>query len=104
MLAGMERAPRISISQAHDGNSLIIKGEVNGKPCKLTLDTGASHTVVNSNLASRFLGDFFNNHDRIQLLTATGQHITVRGKKEVKLKLGHKAYWHNVIVADIVDD
>lgn len=104
MLAGIERAPRILISQAHDGNSLTIKGEVNGTPCKLTLDTGASHTVVNSHLASRFLGDYFNNHDRIQLLTATGQHIIVRGKKEVELKLGDRIYQHTVIVADIVDD
>ncbi|CAK1596147.1 unnamed protein product [Parnassius mnemosyne] len=32
VLADVKRAPRISISQTRDGNSLIIKGEVNGKP------------------------------------------------------------------------
>uniref|UniRef100_A0A2A4K0Q2 Peptidase A2 domain-containing protein n=1 Tax=Heliothis virescens TaxID=7102 RepID=A0A2A4K0Q2_HELVI len=104
VLAGFRRAPRISISQAHDGNSLIIKGEVNGRPCKLTLDTGASRTVISSQLANRVLGDSFVRYDHINLVTATGQRITVRGEREVELKLGNIIYQHKVIIADIVDD
>ncbi|WP_418889482.1 retropepsin-like aspartic protease, partial [Pectobacterium brasiliense] len=81
MLAGVQRAPRISISQAHDGNSLVIRGEINGTPCKLTLDTGASRTIVSSQLAKRLLGGDTRTTAQLQLVTATGQHISVRGEK-----------------------
>ncbi|KOB73149.1 Uncharacterized protein OBRU01_11159 [Operophtera brumata] len=59
-------------------------------------------TMVSSQLANRFSGDFFCNHDHIQLLTATGQHIAVRGEKQVEMKLGERTFQHKVIVADIV--
>lgn len=101
--AGFEKALRISISQAHDGNSLIIRGAINGTPCKLTLDTGASRTVISSELAKCFPRGL-SNFKTTQLLTATGQHISVRGEKSVVLKLRERTFQHKVIVADIVDD
>lgn len=104
MLADVRKAPRISISQTQDGNSLIIKGEVNGISCKLTIDTGASRTVVSSQLANRLLGGFTTRHEHINLVTATGQHIPVQGERKVELQLGDSIYQHKVIVADIVDD
>ncbi|CAG5025629.1 unnamed protein product [Parnassius apollo] len=74
-------------------------------PCKLTIDTGASRTVVSSQLIRQFLGDSAYNRERINLVTATGQRIPVRGEKEMELKLGgNLIYLHNVIVADIMDD
>lgn len=101
MLAGSGRAPTVMISQAYDGNSLVIEGEIDGTPCKFTLDTGASRTVVSAKIVGRFIGSF---RGQIRLLTATGQHISVRGEKRVELKLGDRIFWHRVIVADIVDD
>lgn len=87
-----------------DGNSLVIKDEVNGTPCKLTLDTGASRTVISFRIASRCFVDHTYNQVGTNLVTTTGQHISVRGEKKVELKLGSEVYQHNAIVADIVDD
>ncbi|CAF4847923.1 unnamed protein product [Pieris macdunnoughi] len=38
------------------------------------------------------------------LLTATGQHITVRGEGIATFKIGGRTYRHEVVIADIVDD
>lgn len=102
MLADAEGAPITVISQACSGNSLAIQGTINGTDCKMTLDTGASRTIVNPNLVKTATG-----HKRrinCRLLTASGQPIPVLGETSVTMYVGGSSYSHNVIVAEIVDD
>ena len=103
MLAGGQNVP-IMISQANDGNSLVVKGEIGGVPCHLTLDTGASRTVVSSRLLKHLTRGHLVRPTHLQLQTATGQYISVQGEQEVEVKIGEKKNWHTVIIADIVDD
>ncbi|CAH3930651.1 unnamed protein product [Pieris brassicae] len=84
------------------GNTLVIEGEVNGTKCDLTLDTGASRTVIRYQL----LKTFYKNPSRgiVKLITATGQRITDRGEGIATFKIGGSLYRHKVVLADIVDD
>ncbi|CAF4895233.1 unnamed protein product [Pieris macdunnoughi] len=90
------------ISQTQDGNTIVIDGEVNGTRCELTLDTGASRTVIRYQLLKSFYKSLSGGN--VQLLTATGQHITVRGEGIATFKIGGRTYRHEVVIADIVDD
>lgn len=103
MLAGGRNVP-VMISQANDGNSLVVKGEIGGVPCHLTIDTGASRTVISSRLLKHLTRDHLVQPRHLQLQTATGQYIPIQGEREVALKIGDKSYWHKVIVANIIDD
>lgn len=103
MLAGGRNVP-VMISQANDGNSLVVKGEICGISCLLTIDTGASRTVISSRLLKHLTRDHLVRPRHLQLQTATGQYISVQGEREVALKIGENKYWHKVIVANIVDD
>lgn len=103
MLAGGKNVP-VMISQANDGNSLAVKGEIGGLPCHLTIDTGASRTVISSRLLKHLTRDHLVRPMHLQLQTATGQYISVQGEQEVSVKIGEKKYWHKVIIANIVDD
>jgi predicted aspartyl protease len=92
------------ISQASDGNSLIVPGRINGKSCHLTIDTGASRTVIHSGLL-RENGKYGGPRtSHLQLITATGQRIPVWGEMKIAVKIGEKIYWQEVVVADILDD
>ncbi|XP_045446408.1 uncharacterized protein LOC123654553 [Melitaea cinxia] len=68
----------------------------------MTLDTGASRTIVNPKLVKAARG-----HKRrinCRLLTASGQPIPVLGEMSVTMYVGGSSYSHNVIVAEIMDD
>lgn len=104
MLAGSQQAPKIIISQVKEGHTLIIDGKINGKPCELTLDTGASRTIISYRFLQHINNSHFNHSRNVQLLTATGQHINVRGETDVEIKFGERLYVQKVIVADIMDD
>ncbi|CAF4760063.1 unnamed protein product [Pieris macdunnoughi] len=84
------------------GNTLVIDGVVNGTKCDLTLDTGASRTVIRYQLLKSFYGS--PSRGIVQLVTATGQRITDRGEGIATFKIGGRFYRHKVVLADIVDD
>lgn len=65
----------------------------------LTLDTGASHSIIKSSLVPKV-----EPLRGIKLRTATGEDAQVRGKTRKQLIIGNTKFEHNFIVADIVDD
>ena len=90
------------ISKACNGNSLVICGTVNGTNCKMTIDTGASKTIVRPDLVKATIGHKGNTKWR--LLSASGQPIPILGEMSVVMYVGDVLYTHNVIVAEIMDD
>lgn len=97
VLADSRKVP-VTISQANNGNSVLIEGRINGTPCHRTIDTGASHTLIHFQLLKRLPRDHLPVQERKhrQLLTAAGQYIPVQGEREVAVKLGDKLYWDTV--------
>jgi hypothetical protein len=85
---------------ASGGDSLLIKGEVDGKACNLTLDTGATRTIVRTDL----IKDGIKPMEGFKLQTATRDSAMINGQKEVGIRIGNKQFRHQVIVADIVDE
>lgn len=90
------------ISQACNGNSLLIHGSVNGTDCRMTLDTGASRTIVKPKLVETAMRR--KKSIDCRLLSASGQQIPVLGEVSVTMQVGEVTYTHNVIVAEIMDD
>lgn len=94
----------VSISQAHDGNILIIEGAVNGTSLRLILTTKASRTAVSSQLAIRLLLNSTIRYDHCNLVITSGQHIPALNEKRVELQLSNSIYQQKLIAADIVDN
>jgi len=96
----MER-PTIVISQLYRGdNSVLVHGKVGGKFSMLTLDTGATSSVISSKLQIQELYPL----PGIRLRTATGEEAKVRGKTTLEVELGTMTVEHEFVVADITDE
>lgn len=80
--------------------SIVVNGEINGMGRILTLDTGATNSLLRRGL------DNFNVQPAtdIQLRTATGEQAEVYGRTWCKIGIGDKLFEHEFIVADITDD
>jgi hypothetical protein len=105
VLAGSPTAPRIvSVSQLKKRNdSLLVDGRINGTTCTMTVDTGATLSIVRADVVESLKNLQITGSDLI-LKTATGEAARVLGEADVRLELGSVEVIHRVVVADIVDD
>lgn len=86
-------------------SSIIIRGSVNGVPCAMLVDTGATATVVRKDILG--LGESTLSREPAAVLrTVTGSTFPVLGRQEVTIDLGGQSERrrHLVLVADITDD
>lgn len=100
-LAPTTNGPTISISVMQKKNSnLTACGYINGRKHILTIDTGASQSIIRPDIIKGTVEPLTN----IKLRTATGEPATVYGKIKVELTIGNMSINHVFIVADIVDE
>ncbi|XP_063215566.1 retrovirus-related Pol polyprotein from transposon 412 isoform X1 [Bacillus rossius redtenbacheri] len=97
-------APRVfPVSLLRRGqDSLLLNGWINGRQCLLTVDTGASVSIIRSDLVSR---------DKLKrtpipyrLKTATGDTAPVHGWLESEVRIGTWTLPQKFLVADITDE
>lgn len=81
-------------------SNLTACGYINGKKRTLTIDTGASQSVIRPDLVPGDIEPLYN----VRLRTATGEPATVYGKAAVEVSIANIAVRHVFIVADIVDE
>lgn len=99
-LTPRSRSPEILISRiARESNSLTIGGKINGNQVMITLDTGASHSIIRSDLVENveYLAG-------ISLRTATGENLSIKGKTTARTEVGTMEIDHLFVVADITDE
>jgi predicted aspartyl protease len=98
-------APRVvSVSPLKKRNdSLLVDGRINGTTCTMTVDTGATLSIVRPDVVESLKNLQIKGSDLI-LKTATGEAVRVLGEADVRLELGSVKVIHRVVVADIVDD
>jgi predicted aspartyl protease len=98
-------APRVvSVSPLKKRNdSLLVDGRINGTTCTMTVDTGATLSIVRPDVVECLKNLQIKGSDLI-LKTATGEAVRVLGEADVRLELGSVKVIHRVVVADIVDD
>ncbi|XP_073847838.1 uncharacterized protein [Musca autumnalis] len=93
--------PTISIAIVQQENhNLTVKGFVNGVLRTLTLDTGATKSIIRPDLVKGKVLPL----NGVKLRTATGETTTVHGKAYQRLSMGRKSVNFDFIVADIVDE
>ena len=80
--------------------NLIVNGFAEGKPTSFTADTGATVSIVRSDLVSN--RQLLISSCTIQ--TVTGTPVKVLGKVDVSVRLGLLEFSHQMLVADIVDE
>lgn len=104
MLAGRRDAPKtLSISRLQQGSdSLLAEATVNGGRCHLTIDTGATVSIVRPDMISRLL--WRQPPGELQLRTATGERVDIQGEATVEIKIGRLCLTADVIVAGIYDE
>ncbi|XP_067616141.1 uncharacterized protein [Eurosta solidaginis] len=91
----------IPISQTgRKSSSLTVKGNVDGKERVLTVDTGASHSLIRS--------DLFNMRVKplpgATLRTVTGRYNQVQGEVICEVLIGSIMVLHKFVAAEIVDE
>ncbi|KAJ8912596.1 hypothetical protein NQ315_000465 [Exocentrus adspersus] len=86
----------------NNGSSLVVPGRICGRECEMILDTGSSHTIVNSNIVAHCR--IQNTDEDYQLETANGEVIPVKGVHLAEIRLGNSTFRQKVFVADITDD
>ena len=89
-----------SLGGQQDG--LYVEGSINGKLCKMLIDTGASVSIVSTSM--------INEHNKVlskspftQLRTATGQVTPVHGCSTLDITIGRYSGQHVMLVADVMD-
>lgn len=93
--------PKISISQINrKSNSLTIDGVINNKNHIVTLDTGASNSIIRYDLVKEPIEPLIG----IKLTTATGEEAPIVGKITLQITVGNAVFNHEFIVAKIVDE
>ncbi|XP_047534322.1 protein DDI1 homolog [Vanessa atalanta] len=102
-LVDKDMAPYNTIAQVSNGNSLMIYGFINNLSCKFVVDTGASRTIVSSELLQHQIQKEKCVPDG-QLETATGERIRSFGKIDFQFKIGNLIYPQSVTMAQITDD
>lgn len=102
MLAHHIPAHRLSISKIKRNNvSLVAEGYINSCPCRFTIHTGTTISVINGSLFNkkgiRYL-------ERVPILeTAAEDDITVYGNASLKITLWHSEMETNILIAGIMD-
>ncbi|KAJ8914881.1 hypothetical protein NQ315_014894 [Exocentrus adspersus] len=85
-----------------NNESLVVQGTLYGKKCDITVDTGATRSVVRRDMVPRT--SIHESSLRPILETAKGDEITVYGNATINLGLGNAVLPMEIIVADIVDE
>ncbi|XP_058977365.1 uncharacterized protein LOC131802038 [Musca domestica] len=100
-LAPIDDGPTISIAIVQqESHNLTTTGYINGDKRVLTLDTGASKSIVRSDLVKGKITQL----NGVRLRTATGEPAAVHGKITLRLTIANKSENYEFIVADIVDE
>ena len=85
-----------------DTDSLVAEGRIQGKPCRVTIDTGASVTIARPDIVA---GQPERRPSRAYVLqTASGETIPVIKQSQVELTLGRRPIRIWVFVAEITDE
>ncbi|XP_073811775.1 uncharacterized protein [Musca autumnalis] len=92
--------PTISIAIVQHNHNLTVKGFVNGVLRTLTLDTGATKSIIRPDLVKGKVLPL----NGVKLRTATGETTTVHGKAYQRLSMGRKSVNFDFVVADIMDE
>jgi predicted aspartyl protease len=80
----------------------MAEGWIQGKPCRVTIDTGASVTIARPNMVA---GQPERKPSRTHVLqTASGETIPVLKKALVELTLGRRALRIWVFIAEVTDE
>ncbi|KAJ8932554.1 hypothetical protein NQ318_004708 [Aromia moschata] len=96
------QCPKISVSKiSSDERSLIVHGYLDDKWCSFVIDTGATRTILRPDILPKSSKELSRH---VKLETATGELIPVHGEVNVKIQLGSKIMYHQVLTADIRDD
>ncbi|XP_067615866.1 uncharacterized protein [Eurosta solidaginis] len=100
-LAPAVECPVISVSQiGRKSSSLTIRVNVDGKERVLTVDTGASHSLIRSDLVYRGIKSL----PGARLRTVTGEYNQVQGEVICEVLIGKVMVLHKFVVAEIVDE
>ncbi|XP_067639750.1 uncharacterized protein [Eurosta solidaginis] len=93
--------PVISVSQiGRKSSSLTVRGNVDGKERVLTVDTGASHSLIRSDLVNRRVKPL----PGAKLRTVTGEYNQVQGEVICEVLIGKVMVLQKFVVAEIVDE
>ncbi|KAJ8962392.1 hypothetical protein NQ318_018376 [Aromia moschata] len=96
------QCPKISISKiSSDERNLIVHGYLDDKWCSFVIDTGTTRTLLRPEILPKPSKEL---SKHVKLETATGELIPVHGEVNVKIQLGSKIMYHQVLTADIRDD
>ncbi|KAJ8955258.1 hypothetical protein NQ318_000285 [Aromia moschata] len=96
------QCPNISVSKiSSDERSLLVHGYLDDKWRSFVIDTGATRTILRPDILPKPPKQL-SRHVRLE--TATGELIPVHGEVYVKIQLGSKIMYHQVLIADIRDD
>ncbi|KAJ8942120.1 hypothetical protein NQ318_000715 [Aromia moschata] len=96
------QCPKISVSKiSSDERSLLVHGYLDDKWRSFVIDTGATRTILRPDILPKPPKEL-SRHVRLE--TATGELIPVHGEVYVKIQLGSKIMYHQVLIADIRDD
>ena len=82
---------------------LYVKGKIEGKPCRMLIDTGASVSVVKKSI-ERWVDKVEQQWGITQLQTATGYVTPIYGCSEVTVEIGDFKNCQPLCVADIIAD
>ncbi|XP_067639050.1 uncharacterized protein [Eurosta solidaginis] len=100
-LAPAIECPVISVSQmGRKSSSLTVRGNVDGKERVLTVDTGASHSLIRSDLVNRRVKPL----PGAKLRTVTGEYNQVQEDVICEVLIGKVMVLHKFVVAEIVDE
>ncbi|MGC8821243.1 MAG: reverse transcriptase domain-containing protein, partial [Fervidobacterium sp.] len=93
--------PIIFLSQIHrNTNNLTVSATVNTVQYTLTIDTGASHSIIRSDMVSDNVVPL----SGVRLRTATGENAAVVGTVNLRVCIGNSVFDHEFIVANIIDE
>lgn len=79
----------------------MLEGRVAGKDCQIVVDTGASNTIVRTDLIQKLKS--ISPSRKFVITTANGESIDVRGEVMVQIEIGSMSIPHKVFVAEITD-
>ncbi|XP_067645518.1 uncharacterized protein [Eurosta solidaginis] len=93
--------PVIYVSQiGRKSSSLTVRGNGDGNKRILTVDTGASHSLIRSDLVNRTVKPL----PGAKLRTVTGEYNQVQGEVICEVLIGKVMVLHKFVVAEIVDE
>jgi len=102
--ASPHSTPRFTLNILRQGmhDSLIAEGWIQGKPCQVTIDTGASVTIAHPD---KVAGQPERKPSRTYVLqTASGETIPVLKEAFIELTLGRRALRIWVFVVEVMDE